>query len=58
MHAKQRVHACVTLPFARVGNRYANARMLQAECHMELAEFSEAANAYAALLRTMHAYAQ
>ena len=28
---------------------YANARMLQAECHMELAEFSEAAAAYAAL---------
>ena len=25
---------------------YANARMLQAECHMELAEFSEAAAAY------------
>jgi len=30
---------------------YANARMLQAECHMELAEFSEAAAAYAALCR-------
>ena len=30
---------------------YANARMLQAECHMELAEFAEAASAYAALCR-------
>ena len=30
---------------------YANARMLQAECHMELAEFAEAAAAYAALCR-------
>ena len=30
---------------------YANAQMLQAECHMELAEFSEAASAYAALAR-------